>query len=166
MTAILTRRSIRSYTSDPVSDQDVEDLIKAAMYAPSAGNQQPWHFVVIRDRAILNEVPKAHPYSKMVPHCRVAILVCADMTLVKHEGSWVQDCSAATQNLLLAAHAKGLGAVWLGVYPYGERVEGIKKLVGLPDHVYPLALVPIGHPAEEVPQPDRLNRTRVHLDRW
>jgi nitroreductase len=102
----------------------------------------------------------------MVPHCQAAILVCGDMTLARHEGSWVQDCSATTQNLLLAAHAKGLGAVWLGVYPYGERVEGIKDLVGLPDHVYPLALVPMGHPAEKIPQPDRFNKTRTHRDRW
>ncbi len=163
---ILSRRSIRKYTAQPVREATVEELLRAAMAAPSAGNQQPWHFVIIRDRQILAEIPRVHPYSSMVPDAQVAILVCGDLQREKHVGYWVQDCSAATQNMLLAAHAKGLGAVWLGVYPREERVAGLRRLVGLPQHVIPLALIPIGYPAEDKPPADRYDTSRVHQDGW
>jgi nitroreductase len=164
--AILSRRSIRKYTSQPVSEVTVKELLQAAMAAPSAGNQQPWHFVVIRDRQILAEIPRVHPHSSMVPSAQLAILVCGDLQREKHGGYWVQDCSAATQNLLLAAHAKGLGAVWLGVYPREDRVTGLRKLAGLPQHVVPLALIPIGYPAEDKPRAERYDPSRVHQDGW
>jgi len=164
--AILTRRSIRKYTSDPVSDDVIEELLKAAMYAPSAGNEQPWHFVVIRDREVLDRIPDIHPYASMVYMAPVAIVVCGDVSLEKHSGFWVQDCSAATENLLIAARAKGLGTVWVGIYPMAERVEGFKKLLDLPHNVYPLALIPIGHPEGEAPQPHRLEHSRIHHNKW
>jgi nitroreductase len=163
---IHARRSIRKYSAEAVSDADVTELLEAAMAAPSAGNQQPWHFVVIRDRAALNAIPGFHPHASMAPHAPVAILVCGDPTLEKHPGYWVQDCSAATENLLLAATAKGLGAVWCAVYPKPERVEGFARLLGLPAHVIPLAFVPIGHPAESKPPARRYNPERVHTNRW
>ncbi|HGE70115.1 TPA: nitroreductase family protein, partial [Candidatus Poribacteria bacterium] len=127
MQAILSRRSIRRYTDKPVSDEVVEQLLKSAMSAPSAGNEQPWHFVVIRDRQILNEIPKIHPYSGMLKEAPLAILICGDESLQKYKGYWVQDCSAATENLLIAVNALGLGGVWLGVYPIEDRVVGIRK---------------------------------------
>ena len=114
MEAILARRSIRKYTDQPVPDGVIKELLDAAMSAPSAGNQQPWHFVVLRDREILDEVPKFHPHSLMVKEASAAILVCGDPTLEKHKGYWVQDCTAATENILIAAHARAREQCGLG----------------------------------------------------
>jgi nitroreductase len=164
--AILSRRSIRRYTPQPVPEGVVEQLLEAAMSAPSAGNEQPWQFVVITDRRTLDEIPGFHPYAEMVKEAPVAILVCGDLRLEKYKDHWVQDCSAATQNLLLAAHAKGLGAVWVGIYPTEERILRVRKLLGLLRHVVPLCLVPVGHPAERVPREERYDGSRVHQNRW
>jgi len=166
MDAILSRRSIRKYTAQPVSDEVIQELLEAAMSAPSAGNEQPWHFIVITERQILNEIPKFHPYSQMLRDAPVAILVCGDERLQKYEGYWVQDCSAATENILIAAQAKGLGAVWLGVYPVEDRVTGLRKLVGIPEHVTPFALISIGYPAEQKPRSNRYDASRVRHNRW
>ena len=166
MKAILNRRSIRQYTDQPVPDEILTDLLKAAMAAPSAGNEQPWQFVVIKDRTILNKIPGVHPYSNMVPKSALAILVCGDMDLVAHGEMWVQDCSAATQNLLIAVQEKGLGAVWLGVFPRKERVEGLHTLLELPEKIVPFALVPIGYPGETKPPSNRFNQDRIHYDGW
>ena len=164
--AILSRRSIRKYTSQPVPPELVDELLKAAMSAPSAGNEQPWHFVVIRDREILNEIPKFHAYSRMLREASVAVLVCGDLKEQRHEAFWIQDCSAATQNILVAAHARGLGAVWLGVYPRQKRIDGLRKLLGIPEHVVPLSLISIGYPAEKKPPADRYDASRIHKDHW
>ena len=166
LNAILSRRSIRKYTAQPVSEEMVRELLEAAMAAPSAGNEQPWHFVVMDDREILDAIPRFHPYSRMLEEAPMAILVCGDLELQKYEGYWVQDCSAATENLLIAAQAKGLGAVWLGVYPIEERVAGFRNLLGVPDHVIPFALISIGYPAEQKPGADRYNSSRVRRNRW
>jgi nitroreductase len=163
---IHARRSIRKYTGEPVGESDIEEILDAAMAAPSAGNQQPWHFVVMRDRALLSAVPVFHPHARMAEQATIAILVCGDPTLEKHQGMWVQDCSAATENLLLAVAAKGLGAVWCGVHPRQERADGFIRLLGLPSHVVPFAFVPIGHPDETKPPARRYNPDRVHRDRW
>lgn len=166
MENILKRRSIRQYTSEPVGEEQIEQILRAAMSAPSAGNQQPWHFVVITDRALLDRIPEIHPHARMVAQAPVAVAVCGDLSLEKHDGMWLQDCSAATQNLLLAVQALGLGAVWLGVYPREPRMEGLRRLLRLPKQVVPLALVPIGHPAEEKPPVDRFQPDRVHYNGW
>jgi len=163
---ILSRRSIRRYTSQPVPEADIRQLLEAAMSAPSAGNGQPWHFVVITDRRILDEIPRFHPYAEMLKEASVAILVCGDLRLEKYRDHWVQDCSAATQNILLAAHAKRLGAVWVGIYPADDRITRIRVLLGLPGHIVPLCLVPIGHPAEQIPRAERYEASRVHQNRW
>jgi nitroreductase len=110
--AVLTRRSIRKYTADTIPEVVVLEIIKVAMAAPSAGNEQPWHFIMIKDRTILAEIPKFQPYSAMVKEAPVAILICGGLSEEKHKGFWVQDCAAATKNLLIAARAKELGAVW------------------------------------------------------
>lgn len=164
--AILTRRSIRKYTADPVSDEVVEKLLEAAMAAPSAGNQQSWHFIVIRGREILDEIPKLHPYAQMVREAPVAIVVCGDERSSKYKEYWPQDCAAATQNLLLATHAQGLGAVWCGVYPNEERMNPFRELLGIADGVYPFSLIAVGHPDEKKPPADRYDTSRVHADRW
>lgn len=163
---ILSRRSIRQYTPEPVPDTLVDELLHAAMSAPSAGNQQPWHFVIIRERKTLDAIPLFHPYAEMVKSACVAILVCGDMQLDKSKGYWVQDCSAATQNLLLAAHARSLGAVWVGVYPREKRVAEFQKLLQIPQEVIPFALVPIGYPAETKPPSNRYDPSRIHVEHW
>lgn len=164
--AIYTRRSIRKYTSQSVSEEIIHELLTAAMYAPSAGNQRPWHFVVIRDRQTLDAIPEFHPYAKMLKSALVAILVCGEPALEKYRDRWTLDCSAATQNILLAAHAKGLGTVWVGIYPEASRMDGMRNLLALPKHIIPLSLIPIGYPAEQVPQPKRFNASRIHYDKW
>jgi nitroreductase len=163
---ILGRRSIRRYTDERVTDGQVTELLRAAMNAPSAGNQQPWCFVIVRSRQLLDRIPTIHPYAAMTPHASLVIAVCGDMTGLGHPEFWVQDCSAATENVLLAAHEMNLGAVWLGVYPDGERVAAVRQLLGLPGHVIPLSLVAVGYPAESPPARDRFDTSRVHYDRW
>ena len=163
---LLTRRSIRNYTEEDVSDEDVERILRAAMTAPSAGNQQPWHFVVIRDRGTMERIMEVHPYSGMLSQAPVCIAVLAELEQEHHPGYWVQDCSAATENMLLAAHAIGLGAVWLGVHPRQDREDGIREILGLPDGVECLALVSIGHPAEHKPPARRYAESRVHRETW
>jgi nitroreductase len=166
MKAIRARRSIRRFTSEPLSDDAIKALLEAAMSAPSAGNQQPWEFVVVTDRKILDQIPDVHPYAQMCKQAPAAILVCGNLERDTHRGFWVQDCSAATQNILIAATEQGLGAVWCGVYPREDRVSGLRKLFELPDHIMPLALIPIGHSAEKRPPSDRFDLARIHRDRW
>lgn len=164
--AILTRRSIRQYTNQPVCDKMIEEFIKAGMYAPSAGNEQPWQFIILTDREKLNEIPKFHPYSNMLKQAQGAIVVCGDLKLEKHKEMWVQDCAAATQNILLAIHAKGLGAVWLGIYPREERVEGVKKLLNLPENIIPFSIISLGYPAEKKSHEERFDSKRIHYNNW
>lgn len=128
---IIRRRSIRKYRRDPVPRKMVLDMLEGAMYAPSASNRQPWRFLVMEDRKLLEAVPGFHPHASMVPEAAGCIAVCADTTL-SHSGMWIQDCAAATQNILLVAESLGLGAVWLGVHPREDRITGFKALVQLP----------------------------------
>lgn len=164
--AILTRRSVRKYTDEPVTERNVQTMLRAAMSAPSAGNQQPWRFVVINERELLDAIPDVHPHSRMLLQAPLAILVCGDLQIANRADFWVQDCAAATQNLLLAARALDLGAVWTGVHPRQERQEGLRDLLHLPQHVVPFALVAIGHPAVEQMQVDRYNEERIHYNKW
>jgi nitroreductase len=163
--AILTRRSIRNYTRQPVSVELIRQLMVAAMCAPSAGNEQPWHFIVVTQREQLDALAEVLPYGKMLRQAPLAVVVCGDPKLQTHEGFWVQDCSAATQNILMAAHAKGLGAVWVGVYPKEERIAGIRRLMGVPEHVVPLCVVSIGYAASRVEPVNRYQEARIHLNR-
>jgi nitroreductase len=163
---LMTRRSIRSYTDEPVSDADTETLMRAAMAAPSAGNEQPWHFVLVRDREAMNRIMDVHPYSGMLDHAPLCIAVCAEIALERFEGYWVQDTSAATLNVLLAAHAIGLGAVWLGVHPIESRETGLKRILNLPEGVECLSLIAVGHPAERPEPADRYDAGRVHAEGW
>jgi len=164
--AIMTRRSIRKFTGEPVEEAVVEGLLKAAMAAPSSKNEQPWVFVVIDDRRLLNEIPKFHPYAEMLRTAPLAILICADRRRFLSEEVWIQDCAAATQNILLATHGQGLGAVWLGIYPRPERVEGMTQLLSLPEPIIPFALVAVGYPAERKPPANRFDPSRVHRNGW
>ncbi len=164
--AIHGRRSIRSYTDQPVAEELMEQLLRVAMNAPSAGNQQPWRFVVVDDRNVLDAIREFHPYSDMLEQAPVAIAVCSETRGLKHEEFWPQDCSAAVQNLLLAGHALGLGAVWLGVTPKRDLMEAAGKLFGLPDGIVCFAFVAVGHPAEQKPPNDNYDPVKVHRNRW
>lgn len=166
MEAILTRRSIRKYTDQAVPDDVIKKLMEAAMHAPSAHNQQPWQFVVIQDRQLLDKIPEIHPYSKMLKTAPLAILVCGDSSRFKSPDYWPQDCAAATQNILLAARALGLGSVWMGVYPKDNLIDGLRKLFELPADITPFNLIAVGYPAEEKPAANRFDEKRVHYDRW
>lgn len=164
---ILSRRSTRKYKKKAVPKKLIDELLNAAMHAPSACNEQPWHFVIINNREVLNEVPKYHPHSYMIREAPVAIVVCVDLNLTKEDKVWwVQDCSAATENILIAAQAKGLGAVWLGVYPKDDRVKGIQGLLALPQNVIPLCIIPIGYPDEKKPYESRYQSSRIHYNCW
>jgi nitroreductase len=164
--AVFTRRSVRDYTDQPVSEESVDCLLRAAMAAPSAGNERPWRFIVARDQRQLEAAAAAHRYGGMIARAQVAVVVCADLDLVEHEGFWQQDCAAATQNLLLAAHALGLGAVWVGTYPREERVEGLRRIFGLPDNLVPFSVVAIGYPAAQPAPMDRFVASRVYIDKY
>ncbi|MEJ6952418.1 nitroreductase family protein [Natronospora cellulosivora (SeqCode)] len=166
MENIKARRSIRKYKDEKLSKEEIEYLLSAAMSAPSAGNAQPWEFVVIDNKEILNEIPKFHQYSSMLKEASHAILVCGNIDLEKYQGFWVQDCSAATQNMLLAATAKDIGSVWLGVYPEEDRIEGLRKLLDLPDNVIPFSLVSLGYPAENKGSVDRYSEDKVHYNKY
>lgn len=164
--AILTRRSIRKYTSKPVDKKLIEELIKCAMCAPSARDKKPWHFIASMDKQKLVNVATLHPHALMAKDASAVILIAADNQLEDCEGFWVQDCSAATQNLLLAAHAKGLGAVWVGLYPRKERMQEFQKLFDLPKTVQPVSLVVLGYPDEIKPSNERFQKERLHFDKW
>jgi len=161
---IFARRSIRKYTDKPVSEKDTKTLLEAAMAAPSSSNRKPWHFIVVTDRLILDNLARIHPYGKMLFEAPLCIAVCGDTTI--SPGSWVQDCSAAAENLLLAATALGLGAVWLGVHPRESRVDPIRKALKIPKTIVPLNLIAIGHPAEEKDPRTQYDELCVHREHW
>ncbi|MGM0471761.1 MAG: nitroreductase family protein [Bacillota bacterium] len=166
MELILERRSIRNYTSDPVPRHIIKNLLHAAMAAPSAGNEQPWHFIVLDEREVLDKLAKLHPDAGMLTDAPAAVLVCGDLGLEEYDGYWVQDCSAATENILIAAEMEGLGSVWVGVHPNQEQENGIRDLFDLPGEIIPFAIVALGKPAEEKPPANRYDETRVHYNNW
>lgn len=152
---IATRTSIRDYEARPVEKEKIEKMLRAAMAAPTAMNKQPWHFVVVDQRNVLDALAGANPYAKMLKKAPLAIVVCGNTDKMIEGGGrdfWIQDASAATENLLLAAHAMGLGAVWTGAYPSEERCISISKVLSLSDNLIPLNMIVVGYPAEQ-PQP-------------
>ncbi len=163
---ILTRRSIRSYTGEPLNEAIVTILLKAAMSAPSAHNQQPWSFIVIDDRKTLDAIPAFHPYSKMLLQAPAAILVCGKTKDLPAKVFWPQDCAAATQNILVAANALGIGSVWLGVYPKEELMGKTRDLLEIPEEITPFSFVALGHPSEKKEPSERFSPDRVHHNRW
>ena len=166
MKAILGRRSIRKFTGEKVPEEDVKKFLEAAMAAPSACNQQPWHFVVIEDKKSFNKIMEIQPYTMMLEKASHAIVVCADPELQTCPGFWVQDITAATENLLLAVHALSYGATWCGIYPNDNPVWGIRELLSLPKNIMPLNVIAIGVPDEEKPPSNRYNPERVHHEKW
>lgn len=160
---IKCRRSVRQYTPEPIADADIQAMLEAAMAAPSASNIKPWEFVVVRDRELCRKLADTHPYSKMAAEAAVVFVICGRENESRH---WVEDASAATQNLLLAAAGLGLGAVWVACYPGAEREGHVRQLLGLPDSLRILCLVPAGHPAEVKAPRTQFDASRVHYDRY
>lgn len=165
---IHNRKSVRRYTSEPVSEEQVQILLKAAMAAPSAVNYQPWRFVVVTEREELDAMAEFLPFAGMLRQAPLAVVVCGETTWFegKENPYWQQDCSAAVQNLLLAAEAIGLGAVWTGVYPDPERSSRLSSFLNLPGNVQPLCAVPVGHPAGDEKPKDKWKPENVHYGKW
>jgi nitroreductase len=169
ISVIHSRKSVRHYMGDAVGREDLTTLLKAAMAAPSAVNKQPWVFIAVTDSDTLVKLAKGLPYTKMIVKAGACIVVCGDMNKALsgvERDFWIQDCSAASENILLAAESLGLGAVWSGMYPFQERVDHVRKVLGLPDTVIPLNVIAVGHPEGiEKPQ-DKFNPVNIHWNKW
>ena len=165
---IFNRKSVRSFTSEPVSEEHIEAMLKAAMAAPTAVNYQPWRFVVITDRAQLDAMAEVLPYARMLKQAPLAIIVCGETTWFEGRENpyWQQDCSAATENLLLAAEALGLGAVWTGVYPNMDLAKPLGEFLSLPETVQPLCAIPIGHHDGTTQPRDKWKPENIHYGKW
>ncbi|MBN2228407.1 MAG: nitroreductase family protein [Candidatus Thorarchaeota archaeon] len=165
--AIYTRRSIRKFVMKEIPDDDVTKILKAGMSAPTAGNQKPWQFIVLRERTAFEQVIEANPYSKqMLPDVPVAIMVCFDKNREKYENRWQMDCANATLSMLLATHGLGYGGLWLEIYPVQERIKMIQKSFGIPESVIPFALVAVGHAAEMKSYVEKYDESIIHYNRW
>lgn len=162
------RKSVRNYTAQKVETGALKTLLKSAMAAPSAKDLRPWSFIGITQREVLNMLSEKLPYGKMLVNAQAAIVVCGEPEKgVKNvRDYWVQDCSAATQNILLAAEAIGLGAVWIGVFPRDDRVENVKKILNIPENVFPLNVISIGYPAGDEKPKDKFDETNIHWETW
>ncbi len=166
MDAIFNRRSIRRYKSEPVPDEVINKLLRAAMAAPSAGNEQPWHFVVVKDKERLRRLSKMSPYASALKGAPLGIVVCGDLNAEIYKGFWVQDCSAATENILIEAVYLGLGAVWLGIYPLDDRIKYVQRELEIPPHIIPFSAVAMGYPGHHLPSVDRYAENKVHYEKW
>lgn len=165
---LLTRRSVRKFQKNSkLSKQDLDDALNMAMHAPSAMNKQPWEFIVVDDGGMFNKIIAIHPHCSFLKDAGAAIIVCGNLNDQMGEGYWVADCAAATENLLLGLHAKGLGGCWCGIYPNEDRIKAFKKLFGMPEHIEPLALVVAGYPDGEAKQPqNRFRKEKIHTNHW
>ena len=169
LNCIMTRASVRSYADRPVDDSTVTKILRAGMAAPTAANQQPWQFVVVTAQNLKDSITAAFEYTKMVEGCSFAVVVCGDMhNIFKGDradgGFWVQDCSAASENMLLAAHALGLGGVWCGIYPLKDREERLRGILDLPSHLIPLNVMAFGYPAQTVAPKDKWAPDKIHYN--
>lgn len=166
---IMTRVSVREFTGEKISDAQIDTLLRAAMAAPSAINKQPWAFIVVTDETIIAQLGEALPYSRCSNHPAIAIIPCGDLTKAipgEMANFWINDVSAATENLLLAAHAMGLGAVWTGLHPDMNRAKMVQEMLGLPEHIIPLCVVPVGIPAEAPAVKDKYQPENIHYNKW
>ncbi|MCQ2341157.1 MAG: nitroreductase family protein [Paludibacteraceae bacterium] len=165
---ILTRVSVRDFTGDKISQAQIDTLLRAAMAAPSAMNHQPWAFIVVTEDSLLAQLGETFPYSRCANHPACAIIPCGDLSkAIEGDGQafWINDVSAATQNILLAAHAMGLGAVWTGLHPTNRYMQA-QQLLGLPEHIIPLCIIPIGVPNEQPEIKDKYNTDNIHYNQW
>ena len=161
MKEIFHRTSIRKYEKKKVEEDKIERLLRAAMAAPSARNQQPWEFYVVTAGEQLKALSECSPYAGMLKEAPLGIVVCCQKGCRLPDYAQI-DCSAAVENLLLEADFLGLGAVWLGIAPLEERMEAVGKVLGIPENLYVFSIIACGYPAEEKAQQDRYDETRVH----
>lgn len=169
LTTILTRSSVRAYTTQPVEQDKVQKLLRAGMAAPSACDKRPWHFVVVTDKQQLKGLAEANPNASYAESAPLAIVVCGDMSKTLQgveQQFWIQDCSAASENILLAAHAMGLGAVWTGTYPSTERCQAVARVLHLPSHLVPLNTIVIGYPSGKAHPKDKWNADNVTYNKF
>lgn len=166
---IMTRVSVREFTGEKISAEQIDTLLRAAMAAPSAINKQPWAFIVVTDEQLIEKLGETLPYSRCSNHPACAIIPCGDLSKAI-EGEmgafWINDVSAATENLLLAAHAMGLGAVWTGLHPDMKRAALVQEMLGLPEHIIPLCVVPVGVPAEQPAIKEKYTPANIHYNGW
>ena len=162
------RRSIRVYSPGEVSEAAVTKLLEAAMAAPSAMTKDPWRFVVVRDKQTLSKLAALHPGAAMLSSAAMAIVVCGDLEAAfeRQISYLLQDCSAAIENLLLAAHAQGLGACWVGIHPGDPLIKRVKELLSLPAAIIPVAAIALGQPGEQPAPRTRYNADYVHHEKW
>lgn len=163
---LLNRRSIRKYKGKKISSQDINTMLKAAMYAPSAMNTQAWHFIVIEDKNILLNTLQSIPYAEMLKQSTAAILVCGDSSIEKNESWLLQNCSAVTQNILLSAFGLGIGSCWIGIQGMDEIVRNIKHQFKLPENIVPVSLISLGYPDEVVIAEERFKEEKIHYNNW
>lgn len=165
---IFTRRSIRKYQDEPVPEELIADLLEAGMAAPSAVARDPWHFIVVKNRATMEKIVQIQPHARMLRQAPLLFIVCGDINLAHDQllSYMLQDLSAAVENILIAANALGLGACWLGIHPREERIAGIKQLFDLPDNIIPMCGIAIGFPAEQPEPRTRYREERVHVEKW
>lgn len=161
---IFNRKSVRKYTEQPVEKEKLEMLARAGMAAPSSRDRRPWEFIIVTDRAILDQMGDGLPLARMLKDTKQAIIVCGDS--VKSNNAWQLDCSAAAQNVLLAAESMGLGAVWTAAYPYPERMKVVREALKLPEHIIPLTVIPLGYPTGVEKPKDKFNKKQVHYNGW
>ena len=160
---IAERKSVRKYLNKSVEEDKIDAMVKAGMAAPSGMDRCPWEFVVVTDREALDSMAAKLPYAKMLTNAPLAIVVCGDTTRSSY---WYLDCSAATQNVLLAAEALGLGAVWTAAYPYEDRIDVVRQNTGLPENIVPLCVIPIGYPDGPQKAKDKFDLQRVHRNKY
>jgi|Deesub1362A_J573_1020465.scaffolds.fasta_scaffold00618_27 nitroreductase len=167
---IYTRRSIRDYSEKEISEEDLQKILRAGFQAPTAANEQPWHFIVVRRRDLLEKIAESHPYAKMLKKASAAIIVCADPKRSRFPYRlWDQDCSAATQNILLAARILGIGSVWIGIYPREDFDRDVKEILGIPTEIVVFSIISLGYPKSESEfreAEDRFKEDRIHRDGW
>lgn len=168
---IMTRTSVRAYTDKKADEKTIETILKAGMAAPTAANQQAWNFVVITEDSLKNRIAESFEYTKMVKDCAFAVVVCGNMKKLfegdmEKGGFWVQDCSAASENMLLAAHALGLGGVWCGIYPLDDRVEKLSEILNLPPSLTPLNILSFGYPQQDAAPKNKWQRHKIHFNAY
>lgn len=164
--AILSRRSIRSYTNKNISKQDMDLILKSAMYAPTARNLQYWRFLVIQDKTNMAKLENIQPYNTLLNSANAAIIVCSEMENEVAQKYFMQDCGASIQNIMLAATSLGIGSITLGLHSNADQVAAIKEQFNMPQNIMPVGIVALGYPNEEKPDPGRFDESKIHYEKW
>ncbi len=163
---IYDRRSIRKFLDKTVNPDLVDEILRAGLFAPSGYNKQPWHFVVFDQKDLIQKIKNMHPYASSLETAPVCIMVCGDTDLELAEGFYQVDCSAAIENMLLAAKALGLDTCWMGIYPWQEVMGNFSKTFELPQNVKPFALIALGYGAVKLERPKRYDTSKIHYNKW